>query len=83
MIKKKVKNEVIKEQHYCGDCGHGMWYFDHRNLDLKNKLPICCRCKYSEFSKVRSEYACKKWKSKDKNELSITPKGIEDGRNKG
>lgn len=29
-----VKQVVTKTNHYCGDCGHGVWYFDHENLDV-------------------------------------------------
>lgn len=41
-----VKQVVTKTNHYCGDCGHGVWYFDHENLDVANRLPICCRCPF-------------------------------------
>lgn len=42
-----VKQVVTKTNHYCGDCGHGVWYFDHANLDVAYRLPICCRCPFT------------------------------------
>lgn len=53
-----VKQVVTKTNHYCGDCGHGVWYFDHENLDVANRLPICCRCPFTpDRSRIRSETA--------------------------
>lgn len=51
-----VKQVVTKTNHYCGDCGHGVWYFGHENLDVANRLPICCRCPFTpNRSRIRSE----------------------------
>jgi len=37
MAKKKTykTNEI---QHYCGDCGHGIWFYDFQNLDFEKNL---------------------------------------------
>lgn len=59
-----VKQVVTKTNHYCGDCGHGVWYFDHENLDTDGK-PICLNCPFVTNRKmIRSEKACDKWKPK-------------------
>ena len=74
MAKKKTNNRprIVEKQHYCGDCGNGVWYYDHTNLDHKNRLPICCKCKYSDRSMIRDEKACEKWIPKKKGELVVT-----------
>lgn len=72
-----VKQVAPKTNHYCGDCGHGVWYFEHANLDVANKLPICCRCKFTpNRSRIRSERACCNWIPKKPGELIVTPDKI-------
>lgn len=72
-----IKQIISKPKHYCGDCGHGIWYFDHSNLDVYNRLPICCHCPYSpNRSRIRSEAACANWKPKNPGELIVTPEKI-------
>lgn len=72
-----VKQIVTKTNHYCGDCGHGVWYFDHENLDVANRLPICCRCPFTpNRSRIRSEMACLNWIPKKPGELIVTPDKI-------
>ena len=102
-----VKQVVTKTNHYCGDCGHGAWHFDHENLDVAtganteyelyvvhnfkneksfanrenldvaNRLPICCRCPFTpNRSRIRSETACLNWIPKKPGELIVTPDKI-------
>ena len=68
MAKRCKKQE--KKNEYCCNCGHGVWYYDSHNLDNYNKLPICCRCKFSTRAMIRSEHGCEHWKPKNPNELS-------------
>ena len=70
-MKKTSKTNEI--QHYCGDCGHGIWFYDFQNLDFEKK-PICCRCKYSTYDNVRSKFACQFWIPKKPGELKIISK---------
>lgn len=51
------------EGRMCGDCGWGEPYYDHGNLDVWGK-PICVRCPYSKWDRIRSNKACKEWKGK-------------------
>lgn len=72
-----IKQDDINHKHYCGDCGHGVWYFEHGNLDIENRLPICCRCPFSpKRSRIRSERACVNWIPKKPGELIVTPDKI-------
>ena len=72
-----VKQDVTKTNHYCGDCGHGVWYFDHANLDVANRLPICCHCPFTpNRCRIRSETACLNWIPKKPGELIVTPDKI-------
>ncbi len=72
-----IKQDDINPKHYCGDCGHGVWYFEHENLDVMNRLPICCRCPFfPERSRIRSEMACTNWIPKKPGELIVTPDKI-------
>lgn len=50
--------------HTCGDCGWGVFTYEHSNLDISGK-PICLDCPYTKNRrKIRSERACEKWKPK-------------------
>lgn len=72
-----VVKQVVTKTNHCGDCGHGVWYFDHENLDIANRLPICCRCPFTQNrSRIRSEAACLNWIPKKRSELIVTPDKI-------
>lgn len=73
MRKKAKKQETVtNEPHFCGDCGHGKWYYTAINLTLTDKTPICCKCKFHKYAKIRSTPACANWIAKKKGELTIT-----------
>lgn len=51
------------ERHTCGECALGTPVMKHEQLDLHGQ-PICVRCPYQKWARIRSEAACKKFKPK-------------------
>lgn len=68
MAKKKQtrpakKNEEVKQDRYCGNCGWGEFSHEFRNLDIEGN-PICVTCPFERWKKIRDEAGCDKWKPK-------------------
>lgn len=59
MAKRKTNNDAEQEEvKVCGDCIHGEWIDESWNRDVKESKPICVRCKYCDFARLRSEKGC-------------------------
>lgn len=64
MAKKvSTRTKKVEEKKVCGDCSHGEYLTYKANLDYLGN-PICLKCPFAEFNRMRSEKACNNFKTK-------------------
>lgn len=63
MAKKAPTKKLIPVLNQCGDCSHGTFLDYQSNYDHKGD-PLCLKCPFNEFNRLRVDKACSNFKKK-------------------